>query len=169
MEVSYRKLAIPAVIIIIAIIVLLVLSPGKSSATGLALTPSTIKADTGEPINVAIQAQNIDNLGGAQISIMYDPSALTFSGTSEGTFLSESGKVQTMFVQPTQPQPGVLQNILLVRLDGASVSGSGDLARITFTPLRSGKTSVTISSFTLSDSLGNKIETTSSGTTINVE
>ncbi len=169
MEIGYRKLAVPGVLILAAILVLVLLYPGKSMQSGLGIVPSDSSASVGQEVTLSLQANDLSNVGGVQITIEYDPTILSFVSATEGTYLSANGKIQTLFVQPTQTQQGILQNLLVVRLDGTGTSGSGELAQLTFTPIAKGSTSITIKEFTISDHLGNKITTTTAAAQLNIQ
>jgi len=114
----------------------------------------------GGTINLTLYVTGVTDLWSWKVNVTWDNSMIQLTGNvNEGAFLSNNGASNTMFVEqpPTAGNIGELSDTLLVN---SSVSGSGALAYIAFTPQSLNiTTTIQISNIELLDTSGNQIAT----------
>lgn len=106
------------------------------------LVPDTI-------VRLDLYAEDVKDLAGFQFSIEYNNDVLEFDHVSPGSWVSEDGQM-ILFSQPDLSNPGVVKNIVGIRLKG--LSGSGVLASVYFKTKMKGPLKVTITDLLLSTS-----------------
>jgi|GEM_PF-2130854 hypothetical protein len=132
-------------------------SPG---VTQYAHTYFYVKA--GGTINLTLYITSITSLWSWKVNVTWNNAVLQLTPTgsvNEGPFLSSNGASTTMFIEqpPTAGDIGELSSTLLVN---SSVSGSGALAYIAFTPQTLGiNATIQISDIELLNTTGNEIAT----------
>jgi hypothetical protein len=116
----------------------------------------------GGTINLTLYITGVTNLWSWKVNVTWDNSMIQLiplGSVVEGSFLSNNGASNTMFIEqpPTTGNIGELSDTLLVN---SSVSGSGALAYIAFTPQSLNiTTTIQISNIELLDTSGNQIAT----------
>jgi hypothetical protein len=104
-------------------------------ATTLSLQPSSITGpsptiDIGKTFTLTLQVAEVSNLWSWKVAITWDPAVLELQGTpTEGAFLKGAGS--TLFVV-SPPGAGIIQEMSSTLLSATGVSGSGDLATMSF-------------------------------------
>lgn len=108
-----------------------------SFSTGLVMaagTPGAVAADavrSAEGLELNISANSVTNLMSSKITVSYDPERFIYNGADEGNFLNANAS--TFFIANESAGTVV---IYISRLNGnnPSVSGSGSLVTLNFTP-----------------------------------
>lgn len=107
------------------------LPPPSAAAAALAPTvtvkPKDVTAETGQEFQVAVQAESVDGLEEASVTVEFDPKILEFRRVEAGEMLNRGGAPGSVSVTPTVG--GVT---VTVRRQGPAISGSGTLAQLTF-------------------------------------
>ena len=131
------------------------------SYTGFAiasLNGSVNTMNVGEELKVDVIVTNVSDLAGAQIDISYNPNVISFTRVGEGSFLNEGGTIPTYFNQSQiSPSEGMIENILIYRLDSKGVNGSGVLFSLFLKANGPGVSGINISKAILADSKGSQI------------
>jgi hypothetical protein len=118
----------------------------------VSVQPASGAINPTDSFSLDVDITNVQDLFGFQFDIFYDPTVLSASLIEEGGFLSSAG--DTFFI------PGIIDNVtgtisftantLLGPILGSS--GSGTLARLTFTALSFGTSTVGLTNLLLLDS-----------------
>ena len=141
-------------------IVLILLFAASSRAATISVTPSLSNVQLGQSFSVGIAVTGVADLFAYQFDIGFDQTVLTATGVTEGAFLGAGGA--TFFISGNIDNAsgliGATANSLLGAVPG--VTGSGELARITFTVVGGGSSAVNILNATLLDSSLSGIELT---------
>jgi len=139
-------------ILVISCLALFITSP-VFAVPIVSIQPSTQTVLTSEDFTFDIVISDVFNLSGWNIDINYDPSVISFNSITEGPFLSNYGTYTTIFGSST-PAANTVRGVDMI-FDffnpGASVSGSGVLATLSFTGFTQGITPLTLSNVTLTD------------------
>ena len=90
------------------------------------------QARTGESIQISLMMSSAQPLQSAPVQIVYDPQVLRVEEVREGSFFRQGGEGNFS----SRIDPGGSIFIGASRAGGGSVSGSGDIATLTVTPLR---------------------------------
>ena len=133
----------------------------------VSVQPASGPVNPADSFSLNIDISNVQDLFGFQFDLFYDPALLSVSLIEEGSFLSSAG--DTFFI------PGLIDSItgtiaftantLLGPIVGSS--GSGTLARLTFTALSPGTSTVGITNLLLLDSALAEISATTQNTKVN--
>jgi hypothetical protein len=136
--------------------------------TVLTIASSEATIGPGGTFSVEVNVAGVSDLYGYQFDVLFNPNVLEALTSSEGSFLSQGGS--TFFIPGTNDNVGgvvaATANTLLSPVPG--VSGSGNLAVLTFEALKSGASSIAISGAELIDSGFNSINTSTTGGSITV-
>lgn len=118
----------------------------------ISVQPSSSTIEAGQSLLLSVFISDVTDLYAFEFDIGFDPRFISASSITEGPFLSGGG--ETLFI------PGAIDNFggsitftgntLLGAVSG--VSGSGELATVTFTALARGTSSITLFNVTLLDS-----------------
>ena len=104
-----------------------------------------------------LRAENMDNLGGWQADLVFNPAVLNAVAVTEGDFLQESD-AQTRFHAGTiQNSTGKITGLYAIRLSGDSVDGNGLLCSVTFTVVGPGECRLTLENFEAGSGRGNSV------------
>jgi hypothetical protein len=90
----------------------------------------------GGTINFTLYVQDVSSLWSWKVNVTWDNSVLQLApsnNVTEGPFLSSNGASTTLFME-APPTPGNIPELSSTLLENSSVSGSGALAYIAFTP-----------------------------------
>ncbi len=139
---------------------------------GVALRPSPLESThdlAAGAFSLDIEVENVDNLGGFQFTLHFDPVIIQVQSIKLGPFLGSTGR-------STAALPAVIDNAAgFVTFGGYTfgdqpgASGSGVIARVYFQPIDVGATALTWSDDILSDVQGNDIAHTAYNGTITVK
>jgi len=115
--------------------------------TKLSIIPSTTSAQVGSNFTVNLEVSNVQDLGGWNLNLTWNPQVINLTQVTEGPFLASVGS--TMFtwspsMSPISRSLGFLPGVADVLLQATGASGSGVLATITFHVLRSGTSPISI-------------------------
>jgi hypothetical protein len=117
--------------------------PSTGSTPVVMVQPLQSTAQVGQQLTVQVNVANAINLFGAPFYLAYDPSRLDVVGAAEGGFLKSDGQ-STVFLNSIDAQRGQII-IGLSRLGSVGgVSGSGNLAAITFRAKATGSVTFTL-------------------------
>jgi hypothetical protein len=110
-------------------------TPKALAATTLSLSPSSITGpsstiDIGKTFTLTLQVAEVSNLWSWKVAITWDPAVLELQGSpTEGAFLKSGGS--TLFIV-SPPGAGNIPEMSSTLLSATGVSGSGDLATMSF-------------------------------------
>jgi len=111
-------------------------------------------------INLTLYVQDVSSLWSWKVNVTWDNSMLQLApanSVTEGPFLSSNGATTTLFLE-SPPTPGNIAEVSSTLLENTSVSGSGALAYLAFTPQSLNiTTTITISGIRLLNTAGNDI------------
>lgn len=139
-------------------------STQAASATA-ALTPSSQSINVGQVTTVALQVQNVDNLFGYQVAIIFDPSLLEVidaDATKPGVQVALGTFLKADFVQQNGADNivGAIVCVVSQLAPSPAVTGSGTLLTITFRGKAQGVSNVRFTDLRLARSDGTEITTT---------
>jgi hypothetical protein len=127
----------------------------------------TVNPVEGDSFNLTVSIASVTDAFSYGFDIIYDPAILAYTGSTEGTFLNESGTVQTSFNEGLEngtQGKAVIGNSRLTS-PATGVSGSGDLFTLNFDAIASGSTSISFDTASfVSDTTGDITVTMDSDT-----
>jgi general secretion pathway protein D len=139
---------------LVPIIAALLLSPAGAFADAVLSVSSPASVPQGSAFAVDVNVTGAADLFAFQLDLAFDPSVLSASGITEGTFLNGGDPSTTFFI------PGTIDNVagtislnadsLLSAVSG--VNGDGTLLEFDFTALAPGSSALTIQNEILQDS-----------------
>lgn len=176
-----RNIAAPsalarAILPLVALAALLSGSPIASAAGPATIKPQVVRG-AGDAVTVNILAQGVDNLGGYQLVLSWDPALVKFDNIQNTRFLAASGR------RPNCPQPvtqtgavrlacvtfnPVIPGQAPTLTQVAGVTGDGTLATAQFRLVKSGKLQFRLTHVILVDPLGTEIPSTTSDVSVPV-
>jgi len=132
----------------------------------VSIDPVSSTVAAGSSFFLDIDVTNIDDLFSFSFDVLYDPTLLTFNSITEGSFLASGGS--TFFGEGDLPRiAGSVTNVFDLLLgDIPGVSGTGTLARLSFTALVAGTSTVGLSNLMLLDSGVEQIFAGTNGATV---
>ncbi|MDP4115491.1 MAG: cohesin domain-containing protein [Bacteroidota bacterium] len=138
-------------------IVILLIGFGSNAQTTISFQPSTLNITSTGQFSVDVWINNAVNITAASITVNFNSDRISYNSTAQGNFLYGAA----YFVTP--PSAGNPNSILVDQaiLGGASVSGSGKVFTIYFTPKSPGNDILTISAASLKMPGGAQIPFTS--------
>ena len=128
-------------------------TPTRTSVPGPATVraaPVSQEANVGVPFTVDIVIDNAANLGAYELTLGFDPALLQYISVRNGSFLGSSGR-SVYCLPPVQNQGSVHLVCLTLGPEPPGPSVSGVLATLTFLPLDTGETQVSIQEVILTD------------------
>jgi hypothetical protein len=167
---------LPVVLLLFSLISMFSSFTMAQQTTTVSINPSTTSTTIESDITVNLQVTNVQNLGGWNLNLTWNPQVINLTQISEGTFLADSGT--TLFTWSPRSSPisrshGYIQGVADVLLSTTGVSGSGVLATITFYALGSGTSPISIAGTTIinppSNGEAKTISATITSGTVNVE
>lgn len=154
-------------LITIAIIILFGYS-NEPTSNEKGLTFETIKE--GDTLTANLMVNNLEDVYAGDISIEYDSKKLEFLDVNKGSFLEQDNKEVMLLEQIMNTDiPGEINNIVISRVgpvEGAT--GSGELLKIRFKVLDSGRTNIGFNEVTIIDSNSNSIDSSFNSKTISI-
>jgi hypothetical protein len=161
-----RELRIWAILLsVVALIAGLPLASALAAGTVVQLVPSTQTISVGATTTVALHVADVENLYGYQLEIAFDPTVLEVidaDGGTTGVQVSLGSWLEPDFVfrNKADNSAGTIVLALSQLAPSPAVSGSGDLATITFRGLKMGVVSVRFTDLTLANMDSEVIATT---------
>jgi hypothetical protein len=133
-----------------------ILAVSSQTSTVVAVVPSTVFANLGEPFNMTVSLSNVQNLYGLEVILNWDPDALRVSKveahlgveTYPDGVLHESSSSQPIFIAEnnlTQTE-GEYRLVATSMAPASSFTGSGNIVRLTFEPLAVGASKIDLES-----------------------
>lgn len=109
------------------------------------MDPSTKSVINGNSFTVNVYIENVTNLFYASVYLTYDPTKITYTGSSEGSFLKKGGASVTFspYVPPVQ-NGELIMGITRLGASSGGASGTGILCSATFTAVATGTSTITI-------------------------
>ena len=135
-----------------------------AAAPILSVSPVSPIVNVGDTFTVNIDLSNVTDLYGFQFDLGFDPTRLQVvpqnsQAVTEGSFLKQGGA--TDFLSGVDNGLGTIEFTLAFLLGAVpGVSGSGNIASITFMALATGVSPFTLSNYLLLDSAGGLIDPT---------
>ena len=137
-------------------------------ANSLVINPDFSSVSVGDPVSLGLYVDITDgsDLYAAVIELLYDPAILSFTGASEGNFLTDFGGCSTppcgsdtFFQADDDPLLGslLITNNLVFPVSGATSSAPGWLATLDFMAIGEGTSLVEFSFADLATSYGSYI------------
>jgi hypothetical protein len=121
----------------------------------------------GLPFSADIRVEDVIDLAGFQLDVVFDPQALETIDVEEGEFLKTAGS--TFWLGPDiNNSAGTINSITAARTGSGGANGTGIIATITFVPLRTGETVIRPRNVRLLDSSSRLIPSTAREVTLNV-
>lgn len=107
------------------IIILIVLCAciGCATAADVTIKVNTVTASPNAKVEIPVMVTGATNLGGLDLTILYDPAVLKFTKASAGT-LSKNG-----MIEKNETQPGT---VLIGWVDTQGVNGGGEVIKLSF-------------------------------------
>jgi hypothetical protein len=152
-----RELRIWAILLsVVALIAGLPLAPALAAGTVAQLVPSTQTIAAGATTTVTFHVADVENLYGYQAEIAFDPAIVQVVDVDAGTAGIQVGlgswlAPDFVFRNEADNSAGTITLALSQLAPSAAVSGSGDLATITFRGLVMGVSSVRFTDLTLAN------------------
>jgi cohesin domain-containing protein len=119
-----------------------------SPGTVLCFEPEE-QAIGGVPTNVDVVVAGVDNLGGFEFTVQYEPAVVSFTNIVTGPFLGSSGRPVNCVAPQRIPPDKIRLSCVTLGVDPPGASGSGLLATLTFTPITSGEATLAFADSTL--------------------
>jgi hypothetical protein len=142
-----KTIFILAIVTILGISLLFTYPIGASQTATVNLSPSVISGanmSIGSTFTVSIQISGVTNLWGWTMAVSWDPLILQMQGEpTEGSFLKASGSTLFIPVPPDNTQ-GVLESMSDLLMSNVGVTGSGNLATMTFSVVSQGSCQISI-------------------------
>jgi hypothetical protein len=150
---------------VVAISLLSLLAAGAAT---LSIDPSSTTVPIGDQVSLNIKISGVTDLFAFQFDLGFDPTVLSASSISEGSFLPIGGA--TVFIAGTIDNVGGTISGTADSLSGAipGVTGDGVLATAVFNAVGLGTSTISISNITLLDSSLNPIDSSSTGGSVDV-
>jgi hypothetical protein len=111
-----------------------VVLPETPTGTTVIPIPDNSTPGSGDTVCAQVNVTDVTDLYAASFDISYDPLVLDYTGTTEGSFLSQDTKPTSMQAAPLNNEESTGQIVVgVTRLgDVGGVSGSGNLATVCF-------------------------------------
>jgi len=114
-------------------------------AAAVSLDGPSVLPCVGSSFNVTFDVSNVSDLWAWDTGMSWNPNVLALTNITKGPFLAGGGS--TLFLNSfngTSPSNGVLQDMGDVLMSSSTVSGSGNLATLTFQVLSNGPVNITL-------------------------
>lgn len=137
--------------------------PSQVTPIGVSVSPATANSNVGSTVVIDIMAGGSEDLFGFQFNMEYDDSVLSYQGVSVGPFLEQDG-YSTNCLSPSTSTAGQINNYACTRLRKSpeitpvGVTGDGLLAKVTFSAISSGTSTITLTNVKLADSSAREVE-----------
>jgi hypothetical protein len=125
----------------------------------VSLTTDQPSYQLGDTITVSVEVDNVENLGGYQFTLGFDPTLVTYEFISDADFLSSTGRTAIPFT-PDGEANQITFGAFTLASPNPGASGTGIMATATFTAIANGTLSLSLTNVILSDPSGTQISTT---------
>jgi len=147
--ITEKKLLAACCIISVVALTLFGVLPAKAQTTTIiAFNPANYVATSlGENFTIGITVTDVTNLWEWCVAISWDPSVLNLAAYNQGTFLKTVGSTFWTPIPPSALANGTISQMACTSLSipEAGATGSGTLATLTFTILKTVATQITLS------------------------
>ncbi len=110
-----------------------------------------------DTFTLELRVENMENLGGWQADLVFNPAVLNAVEVSEGDFLQESDEKTYFDAGTIQNSIGKITGLQALRLSGGSVDGNGVLCSVTFTVVGTGECRLTLENFEAGTATGSSV------------
>ena len=110
-----------------------------------------------DTFTLELRVENMENLGGWQADLVFNPTVLNAVEVSEGDFLQESDEKTYFDAGTIQNSIGKITGLQALRLSGGSVDGNGVLCSVTFTVVGTGECRLTLENFEAGTATGRSV------------
>ena len=123
----------------------------------------------GDTLTLHLNVENVDDLGGWQADLTFDPKVLKAVSVTEGDFLKPADG-ETFFAEGSiKNSLGKIIGIKSLQLDGKDAEGLGRLLSVTFTAIGAGTSEITLDNFLAGTRRGDKTRSIPPEITITVQ
>jgi hypothetical protein len=145
------------------------LTTSADPATAVTVEPASNKVGIGDTFTVDIFVDPDTAIAGAQFNLSFDASVVTANGVTEGNLLSQGG-ASTFFMTGTiNNVAGTITNVAgATAIPGASVSGQGTFATVSFTATAVGTSALHLSKMIVGNLQGQAVAITVSDGNVTV-
>ncbi len=119
-------------------------------------TPSQSPSAATGAVTYQIDASGVSDLAGVQLTLTYDPSVVQYVNATPGPFLG-TGKDIFYPTSTIQTAPGLVRDLVLVRLAKQGVSGGGTVFYVHFKRVSTGDPNIHISDALVANSQAQKL------------
>ncbi|MDI6793281.1 MAG: putative Ig domain-containing protein, partial [bacterium] len=110
------------------------------------------EAAVDKSFTVSISVRDVRDIMGAMVKLKFAPDLLEVEKVEKGEFLSENGGIVSLIEEIDPSQGEIKINTVVLGGSLSEISGSGELARVSFKPRASGKANISIEELKLRDS-----------------
>ena len=129
------------------------------SGADVCVKPSSLNVSAGDEFSVDVVADDVSNLGGYGLTLVFDPSVVAYNSVSNGPFLQSSGRNVICF-PPTEAPGSVAYACVTTGPTPPGPSGAGILATVSFTALAEGTTNLSFRDTVLFNVVASRIPST---------
>lgn len=109
--------------------------------------PSTLQVRPGEDFEVQVVIDDVEDLGGFELTIAYNPSVIDLQDASTGDFLGSTGRMAVPVGPDIDQEEGTMALGALAIGDSAGPTGTGLLATLTGRALQEGTSPIELQKF----------------------
>jgi hypothetical protein len=135
----------------------------QSTGPRLWIEPAQLELQPTESFQVQVMIADVENLGGFQLEIAYDPTVLEVTGGSTGDFLTSTGRTKIPVGFQVDNQEGSVLIAAATFGDAPGASGSGMLATITGDARSAGTTALRLENIQVLDPAAGAISVQAEG------
>ncbi|HET6615030.1 MAG TPA: cohesin domain-containing protein, partial [Dehalococcoidia bacterium] len=117
---------------------------GPLIEVGLCYNPATVNGSVNAPVDVSLRLEDVQNLGGFEITVSFNDELLTPVDAFPGPMLASSGRT-VQCLSPIIEQTSLTLKCVTLGASPPGVFGSGTIAIYRFIPLQTGSTSLATS------------------------
>jgi hypothetical protein len=133
------------------------------------LDPSSQNVNAGDSFSVNVMVDDVSNLGSYEFTLQFDPSLVSFQWVANGAFLGSSGRTVYCPNAIVDATNGTVRFACATLGTQDGVTGSGELAAVTFSALAGGTSDLAFVNPTdLSDPLSNDIPVATADGSVNI-
>ena len=140
---------------------------GDTDFFSLSTDPTPVRL--GETFTLRFSAEDVIDLAGWQVNIIYDADVLEAVEVNEGDFLKSGGGAAFFLPGTIDNTAGEIIKISSARTGGGGATGTGTLLSVTFIPKAIGETRITLNNFFAGSSSGETISSETLGIVITIE
>lgn len=126
---------------------------GATTSTVVCVQPSSQVAQTGGQFTADIVVDEVTGLGAYEFTLAFDPATISFVEVTSGTFLGSTGR-SVNCLGPFPEAGSVRFGCVTLRAEPGGPSGTGLLARVTFSAVAAGTSGLDLTEVILTDISG---------------